>query len=217
MDAKGEPVVLRGMSFGWHVWWPQFWNAEAVKWLRDDWRCTTLRAAMGVEPSGGYLRSPEASKRLVTTVVDACIQNGMYVIIDWHDHHATANLEESKAFFVEMARTYGDRPNVIYEIYNEPERDSWDAVKAYSETIIKAIREVDPDNIILVGSSHWDQDVHLAADNPITGVSNIMYTLHFYAATHKQSLRDRATTRCGRGCRCSCLNMEAARPRATAL
>ena len=191
VDAKGEPVVLRGMSFGWHIWWPQFWNAEAVQWLRDDWHCTTLRAAMGVEPAGGYLRSPEASKKLVRAVVDACIQNGMYVIIDWHDHHATANLEESKAFFVEMARTYGDQPNVIYEIYNEPERDSWDAVKAYSETIIRAIREVDPDNIILVGSSHWDQDVHLAADNPITGVSNIMYTLHFYAATHKQSLRDR--------------------------
>jgi endoglucanase len=191
VDAKGEPVVLRGMSFGWHVWWPQFWNAEAVKWLRDDWHCTVLRAAMGIEPEGGYLRSPETSKKLVRTVVDACIQNGMYVIIDWHDHHATAHLHESRAFFVEMARAYGKHPNVIYEIYNEPERESWEAVKAYSESMIAAIRAVDPDNIILVGSPHWDQDVHIAADDPITGVANIMYTLHFYAATHKQSLRDR--------------------------
>ena len=191
VDASGEPVVLRGMSFGWHVWWPQFWNAEAVKWLRDDWHCTVLRAAMGIEPAGGYLQSPDASKELVKTVVDACIQNGMYVIIDWHDHHATAHLEESKAFFVEMARTYGKTPNVIYEIYNEPVRESWEDVKAYSEEIIEAIREVDPDNIILVGSPHWDQDVHIAADDPIRGVSNIMYTLHFYAATHKQSLRER--------------------------
>ncbi len=191
VDAQGEPIVLRGMSYGWHVWWPQFWNAEAVTWLRDDWHCTVLRAAMGVEPSGGYLQSPEASKKLVNTVVDACIKDGIYVIIDWHDHHATAHLQEAKTFFIEMAKTYGTYPNVIYEIYNEPERESWDAVKAYCETIIQAIREVDPDNIILVGSPHWDQDVHIAADNPITGVSNIMYTLHFYAATHKQSLRDR--------------------------
>ncbi|HYW80915.1 MAG TPA: glycoside hydrolase family 5 protein [Thermoguttaceae bacterium] len=191
VDAAGQPVVLRGMSFGWHVWWPQFWNGEAVKWLQDDWHCTVLRAAMGIEPGGGYLQSPEASKKLVTTVVDACIENGMYVIIDWHDHHATANLQQSKAFFVEMAKRYGKHPNIIYEIYNEPERDSWPAVKAYSETLIQAIREVDPDNIILVGSSHWDQDVHLAADDPITGATNIMYTLHFYAGTHKQSLRDR--------------------------
>ena len=191
VDAKDEPIVLRGMSFGWHVWWPQFWNAEAVKWLKDDWHCTVLRGAMGIEPGGGYLQSPEASKKLVKTVVDACIQNGMYVIVDWHDHHATANVEESKAFFVEMAKTYGKHPNIIYEIYNEPERDSWDEVKAYSETMIKAIRQLDPDNIILVGSPHWDQDVHIAADNPITGATNIMYTLHFYAATHKQWLRDR--------------------------
>jgi len=154
VDAKGQPIVLRGMSFGWHVWWPQFWNAECVKWLQDDWHCNVLRAAMGVEPGGGYLDSPEASKKLVTTVVDACIENGIYVIIDWHDHHATENLEESKAFFVEMARAYGKHPNVIYEIYNEPERDSWPEVKAYCETLIKAIREVDPDNIILVASSH---------------------------------------------------------------
>jgi len=191
VDAQGEPIVLRGMSFGWHVWWPQFWNAEAVKWLKDDWQCTVLRGAMGIEPAGGYLQSPETSKKLVKTVVDACIANGVYVIIDWHDHHATAHVRQSKAFFVEMARMYGKHPNVIYEIYNEPERESWDEVKAYSETLIKAIREVDPDNIILVGSPHWDQDVHIAADDPITGVTNIMYTLHFYAATHKQWLRDR--------------------------
>lgn len=191
VDEKGEAIVLRGMSFGWHVWWPQFWNAEAVKWLKDDWHCTVLRGAMGVEPAGGYLQSAAASKKLVKTLVDACIENGIYVIIDWHDHHATAHAEESKAFFVEMARTYGKHPNIIYEIYNEPERDSWDEVKAYSETLIKAIREVDPDNIILIGSPHWDQDVHIAADNPITGATNIMYTLHFYAAIHKQWLRDR--------------------------
>jgi endoglucanase len=57
--------------------------------------------------------------------------------------------------------------------------------------MIKTIRAIDPDNIILVGNPHWDQDVHLVADNPITGFTNIMYTLHFYAATHKQELRDR--------------------------
>jgi endoglucanase len=82
---------------------------------------------------------------------------------------------------------------VIYEIFNEPERQSWADVKAYSEEVIRVIRAIDPDNIILVGSPHWDQDVHLAADSPLQGFNNIMYTLHFYAATHKQDLRDRGT------------------------
>ncbi len=65
-------------------------------------------------------------------------------------------------------------------------------MKAYSENLIRTIRAIDPTNIILVGSPHWDQDVHLVADDPIIGESNIMYTLHFYAATHRQYLRDRA-------------------------
>jgi endoglucanase len=192
VDSAGQPIVLRGMSFGWHVWWPQFWNKDVVKWLKDDWKCTVVRCAMGIEPDGGYLKSPEQATQLVEAVVDACIENGMYVIIDWHDHHASSHLEESKAFFISMAQKYGNHPNVIYEIYNEPEKESWESVKNYSEAIIQAIRQIDPDNIILVGSPNWDQDVHSAADDPIVGVSNVMYTLHFYAATHKQWLRDRA-------------------------
>ena len=91
-----------------------------------------------------------------------------------------------------MATRYKGVPNVIYEIFNEPVEDSWEAVKAYSEEVIKAIRAVEPDAVILVGCPHWDQDIHLAADDPIMGQKNLMYTLHFYAATHGQWLRDRA-------------------------
>jgi endoglucanase len=69
--------------------------------------------------------------------------------------------------------------------------DPWSVIKDYSVEVIRTIRQNDPDNIILVGSPHWDQDIHLVADDPITGFDNLMYTLHFYAATHAQSLRDR--------------------------
>jgi endoglucanase len=191
VDARGEPVVLAGMSFGWHNWWPKYWNADAVKWLRDDWKCTVLRAAMGVEPDSGYLRQPEFSGTLVRQVVDACIQNGIYVVIDWHDHNAHNHADAAMKFFTGMAGRYGKFPNVIYEIYNEPAEADWKTVKAYSEKVIAAIRAVDPDNLILVGSPHWDQDVHIAADDPITGFSNLLYTLHFYAGTHKAWLRER--------------------------
>ena len=90
-----------------------------------------------------------------------------------------------------MAAQYGKFPNVIYEVFNEPDQETWSQVKAYSTEIIQTIRAKDPDNIILVGSPHWDQDIHTAADDPITGQTNLMYTMHFYAGTHKQWLRDR--------------------------
>jgi endoglucanase len=198
-DNQGKPIVLRGMSFGWHNWWPQFWNEQVVRWMRDDWRCTVLRAAMGIEHQSGYLLQPDSSKRLMKTVVDACIENGIYVIIDWHDHNAENHLEEARTFFTEMAEQYGDYPHVMYEIYNEPVRVDWQVVKAYSESLIVSIRRIDPDNIILIGNPHWGQDVHVVAENPISGYTNIMYTLHFYAATHKEWLRERGDYALGKG------------------
>jgi endoglucanase len=80
---------------------------------------------------------------------------------------------------------------VIYELFNEPDYETWSEVKAYSEELIKTIRAIDPDNIILVGSPRWDQDIQLPAADPIKGYNNLMYTVHFYAGTHKQWLRDR--------------------------
>lgn len=189
IDQHGNTVVLQGVSYGWHNWWPRFYNKETVKWLSKDWGCTVLRAAMGVEPKLGYIDSPAWSAEKIEAVVDGAIENDIYVIIDWHSHGI--QLEASKKFFHDMAAKYGKYPNIIYEIFNEPVHDSWQKVKDYSIEVIKSIREIDPDNIILVGNPHWDQDVNLVADDPITGFSNIMYTLHFYADTHAQSLRDK--------------------------
>lgn len=190
VDVNNQPVALHGMSFGWHNLWPRFYNKGAVHELVTKWNCSVIRASMGIELNdSGYLKSPEESVRLMKNVIDACIKEGVYVIIDWHDH----NIHQEKAveFFSMMSKKYGKYPNVIYEVYNEPDYETWAEVKAYSEAVIKAIRANDPDNIILVGCPKWDQDVHLPAADPIRGFSNLMYTMHFYAGTHKQWLRDR--------------------------
>jgi endoglucanase len=190
VDQQGNPVMLTGVSFGWHNWWPRFYNKETVKWLADDWKCSVVRAAMGVEPAKGYMDSPDWSKEKMEAVIEGAIENDIYVIIDWHSHgiQTMAAIQ----FFKEMAKKYGSYPNIIYEIFNEPVRDSWDTIKSYSIDVIKTIRKYDPDNVILVGCPHWDQDIHLVADSPVEGFTNLMYTVHFYADTHGQDLRDRS-------------------------
>lgn len=190
VDKGQNPIVLRGMSFGWHSIWPRFYNAGAVNWLKKDFKCNIVRAAMGIEiGERPYLKEPEFSKEKIKAVVDAAIKADIYVIIDWHSHNI--NLNEAKVFFTEMSKSYGKYPNVIYEIFNEPDNETWEEVKAYSEEVIQVIRENDPDNIILVGCPRWDQDIHLPAADPIIGYNNLMYTMHFYAATHEKWLRDR--------------------------
>lgn len=190
-DQKGNPVVLRGVSFGWHNLWPRFYNKKALKWIVDDWHADIFRAAMGIQIEDNYLENPELAMKCMTAVIDAAIKNDVYVIIDWHAH--TMHTAEAKDFFGKMAQKYGKYPNVIYEIYNEPVEDSWESLSVYGKTIIDEIRKYDPDNIILVGCPHWDQDIDKAAAAPIKNVSNVMYTVHFYAATHGDYLRQRLT------------------------
>lgn len=190
VDKNGDAVVLRGMSYGWHSMWPRFYNENSVEWLKVDFKATVVRAAMGIEAGKmSYLKEPEFSKQKVNAVVQGAIKADIYVIIDWHSHNI--QLEEAKLFFAEMAQKYNKFPNIIYEIFNEPDHETWPEVKAYSEQVIKVIREYDKNNIILVGSPSWDQDVHLPAADPIVGYKNLMYTMHFYAATHGKELRDR--------------------------
>lgn len=190
VDKENNPVVLRGMSFGWHSMWSRFYNEKAVSWLKKDFNCNVVRAAMGVElGEWAYLKEPQFSKEKIEAVVNGAIKSDIYVIIDWHSHNI--NLDEAKVFFAEMSKKYSKYPNIIYEVFNEPDYESWSEVKAYAEEVIKVIRQNDPNNIILVGSPHWDQDVNLAAEDPIRGYDNIMYTMHFYAATHGKELRDR--------------------------
>ncbi|RXK55313.1 glycoside hydrolase family 5 protein [Oleiharenicola lentus] len=192
VGTHGRPVSLAGNSFFWSQWMGRFYQAETVAWLKKDWGATIVRAALGVHQEDGYLQHPKENKQRVLKVVDAAVAHDLYVIIDWHDHHAEDHAAQAADFFADMARRYGHLPNVIYEIYNEPLRVSWpDTVKPYAEKVIAAIRQHDPDNLIVVGTPFWAQRVDLAAADPIKD-PNVAYALHFYAGTHKADLRARA-------------------------
>ncbi|MGZ3871896.1 MAG: glycoside hydrolase family 5 protein [Mucilaginibacter sp.] len=192
VNKNGHPPQLRGISFSWSLWQGRkYYNPEVVHWLANDFKVSIIRASMGVQPDHGYLQEPAAQKQLITSVADQAIKDGIYVLIDWHDHHGNQHLPQSKAFFAEMARKYAGVPNVIYEVWNEPEAISWDTVKNYAMQVIAEIRKYDATNLIVVGSPRWDQDVDIAAANPITGFKNIAYSFHFYASdpNHQDKLR----------------------------
>ena len=197
VNKNGAAVALAGNSFFWSNdnWGGElYYTPEVVVWLKENWKTNIVRAAMGVEDSGGYLDNKTANKERVQTIVDAAIDVGIYVIIDWHSHHAEDNTGEAVNFFQEMATLYGEYNNVIYEIYNEPLDISWsNTLKPYALSVISAIRAIDPDNLIVVGTPEWSQRVDLAASDPITEFSNIAYSLHFYTVYHHQWLRDRAS------------------------
>lgn len=197
VDKDGNSISLAGNSFFWSNddWGGErYYKSEVVSWLKEDWNTTIVRAAMGVEDSGGYIDNRNGNKNRIKVIVDAAIEEGIYVIIDWHSHHAEDYQDEAIEFFQEMASLYGQNDNVIYELYNEPLDISWsNIIKPYSLAVIYAIRAIDPDNLIIVGTPEWSQRIDLAAADPITEFSNIAYSLHFYTEFHHQWLRDRAS------------------------
>jgi endoglucanase len=192
VDKDGIPTTLHGMSmYCWSSNGTQFYNASAINHLAQDWKCTVIRIA--ILPSA-YRRNPTNEINKVRTVMDACISNGIYAIVDWHSMAgAQRDVASSQAFFSTLAAAYGKTPNIMYEPWNEPVQESWEVIKAYHEAIISTIRAIDPDGIVICGNRKWDQQCAEASQNPITSSSNIAYSVHFYAATHRQSLRDNAT------------------------
>ena len=199
----GQQGSLAGNSFFWsNFGGDAYYNANVVAWLKQDWKTTIIRAAIGVEANNGILSNPNLNRTALVSLIDAAISNDIYIIIDWHTHNAESNTQAAVNFFSEMAETYGQHNNVIFEIYNEPVGNSntpeatWNSIKSYATPVIAAIRE-HSNNLIIVGTPFYSQRVDIAAQSPITNVDNLAYTLHFYAGTHGNELRALAQTALG--------------------
>jgi len=192
VGEHGNTVQLKGMSFFWSQWeeGKKYYTEGAVNWLVDEWGCSLVRAVLGIGEVDGYLYTPDQEKATVEVVINAAIAKGVYVLIDWHDHWAEHNVEPAKGFFREMGQKYGSYPHILWETYNEPLSVSWSGViKPYHEQVIPVIREYS-DNIIILGNRDWCQFPNEAAWDPVQG-PNLAYTMHFYASTHGQDLRDK--------------------------
>jgi endoglucanase len=205
VDQAGNPVQLKGVSSMWLNWESASFaeSKSALQFMRDYWNLSVIRASMGTEESHGYLSGGQtAMLNKVETIITNAIALGVYVLVDWHTEKAVDQQSDAIAFFTSMAEKYGSYPNVIWEPYNEPNKYTWAQVKPYHEAVVDAIRTVDPDNLIVLGTPNWSQDVDIAAAAPVTptsGTANLLYTLHFYACTHKQKLRDKANVAIAKG------------------
>lgn len=186
--SSGNEVQVQGMSLFWSIAddvGAPFWTADYVSGLVSRQNIQIIRAPMGVDEewgAGNYFTNTSRYQGLMNTVVQAAIDNDIYVIIDYHSHKANDNVNNAKTFFKYMAEKWGKYDNVIFEIFNEPTSQDWSTIKNYADQVISTIRQYS-DNLIVVGNRSWDQYPNEAASNPIND-KNVAYTFHFYAGTH---------------------------------
>lgn len=199
VDKDGNVFQLKGVSTHGINWFPDYVNEAAFSDLHS-YGVNAIRLAMYTADYNGYCSG--GNKEELTAIVDKgveiCNKLGLYVIIDWHilnDTNPLENKDSAKTFFEEVSKKYSKYDNVIYEICNEPNSGtSWKDIKTYSEEVIPIIRKNAKNAIIIVGTPNWSQDVDIASKDPITGFDNIMYAVHFYASTHKESIRNKVKT-----------------------
>lgn len=199
VDASGNKYQLKGVSTHGLTWFADFVNKDTYQYFKDSFGINLVRFAMYTDTGDSYGYCSGGNKpeieELLGKGVDAATELGLYAVIDWHilsDNDPNMHIDDAKDFFDRISKKYASYGNVIYEIANEPNGGTtWEAVKSYAETIIPIIRKNAPDAIIIVGTPTWSQDVDVAAADPIKDQTNLMYAVHFYAATHKDDLRNK--------------------------
>jgi endoglucanase len=229
LAENGDVKKLKGMSLFWINWeeGKRFANTSVVNWLVDDWKINVLRIPVGGDPYNQYGQQIVDSETgatygwkdhadeldpIIQEVVNACIDKGIYVILDWHEHDAIQTKTYAKQFFKKYAKLYKNCKNVMFETWNEPSitknkfkvrgplyddtrddenyYDPWkvygwnDTVKPYSEEIIDVIRGEGNNNIIICGTPSFSATPNIAINDPIDD-DNVMYSMHFYAKSHQ--------------------------------
>lgn len=201
IDQNQATFQIQGISTHNLAWYPEYVNIDTFRKLRDELGINTIRLAMYTAEDGGYCVSDDATRQAtldcLTTGIEAAIKLDLYVIVDWHilsDSNPNTYKDDALAFFEKIASTYGDKPNILYEICNEPNgATSWDEIRSYAVDVIDRIRSYAPNSIVIVGTPTWSQDVDIASQSPIER-DNLLYGLHFYAATHKEDLQAKLQT-----------------------
>lgn len=195
VDQSGTPYQLRGVSTHGIQWYGQYINEDCFQTLRDEWQANVIRLAMYTDDNSSYPERKEQLESLMEEGICLASKLGLYVIVDWHilsDGNPNAHIEDSLRFFNYFSTKYQNYTNVIFEICNEPNGSNvtWEEeIKPYATQLVATIRKNAKDALIIVGTPRWCQNllsvVKSRLDDP-----NVMYALHFYAATHTTVLRE---------------------------
>ena len=190
---NNQEAMLRGMSLFWSdATGLPYYNKNVISWAAENLGMDVFRFAMGItyyDSDGGtsnaldknysYAGAPDQYIGVIDRMVEAAVENDIYIILDWHSHRAEAEQAIAKEFFKSMAEKYKNVPNVIYEIFNEPVHQGWSTVQGYANAVIPGIR-ANTENLVLVGTPSWSQMTQYGG---VSG-TNVGYVLHFYAGSH---------------------------------
>lgn len=169
--------------------------------------CSPMPYPVGTGPTASCtpttpLTASDYYTKVLKPAVDYATSQNLYVIIDYHQiDNATTGTSAADAttFWTDIAPKFKDYTNVFYELFNEPidNTKAWSALKPVAQGWVTTVRNLAPNNVIIVPSNSWDQKPGDAASDPPTG-GNLMFTAHIYPSNWNATFQTQVTTAVGR-------------------
>ena len=117
---------------------------------------------------------------------------GMYVIIDWHSignvktgsapegsNMFTHTWENTTGFWNVVSAYFAGAPNVLFEVFNEPESITVSEWRAAASELVRIIRTQGAQQVVIVGGVDYASDLSWVLETPISD-PNIAYAEHVY-------------------------------------
>jgi len=196
-QTRATPILKRGMNFGDAMDapnegdWGWTISASDFRTVREagfDHVRIPMRIASHSEPAPPY-RIEKRFLHRMDWVIDQALSNDLAVIVDLHHYQAMMQAPKAHAdrligLWRTIATRYKGLPRaVVYEILNEPQNkltaEIWNPILAQA---VAAIRQIDPDRLIIVEGAHWASATDLRDTLQIpAGDPNIIASFHMYA------------------------------------
>lgn len=196
VDQNDNPITLRGLNTGPNICETYRFNLDALRCLKY-YGVNYLRLNVYIhwnpDPTKTYLYSEENRVKMdaaIEEIVENCTALGIYVLIGWHSHNvhnpqsADTDLEAQKTFFRKFSQMFGSYGNVMFELHNEPWRDTAASLITGMKECYNIIRGNAPYAVIMTGhgreGSGKDDSQEMINQLAANGMSDVFVSQHPY-------------------------------------
>jgi aryl-phospho-beta-D-glucosidase BglC (GH1 family) len=207
--AGGTAITLRGVAVGDPILARQDRPLSDYRRIARDWHANVVRISL--HPSDWETMPHDQVLATLDREIHAALDNGMYVILDWHtigwpngyyekiradwtDDPKTlynSNFDLAKSFWDAASAKFGQDGRIIFELWNEPVRTikeedeeippEWEQLKPFFAQLLGVVR-AHSRNVVLATGNDWAYDLRGIREDPLPG-ENIAYAWHIYANT----------------------------------